>query len=110
MRLKDVEEIAKVNPNFQIVPRSMLKNIEKGDVVKVIKNQNPERFWVKITKVKEGGKYEGKIRNILVTTDKYKYGDKIKLERKNIMAIDRLGHSEAEEDIPEVISSRYARY
>jgi len=84
-RLINAKTMHKKHPHtFSIPSNEELKNISKGDYVKV--SLKKERFWVLITKV-IGNKLTGDIDNELIKTKMYKYGDLIEFSKNNVYDI-----------------------
>ena len=78
---------------FELLPEEERKNIEAGNHVKVgirsfMGDETTERLWVKVTEVKQDGKFIGSLRNDPVLVG-LKYGDEIEFEACHIYCIER---------------------
>jgi uncharacterized protein YegJ (DUF2314 family) len=86
--LEDGIELHRNSPHtFQIPSIQKKVALKKGDIVKLIFNQDKrmtERMWVIITKAKYPN-YEGTLDNNPLFIDTIKYGDKIKFHANNIV-------------------------
>lgn len=72
---------------FDIPTKEELSKLVAGNIVRVCACR--ERFWVKITKIHEGGKFIGEVDNDLVLTNEHdlRNGDKIAFHVSNIYSV-----------------------
>jgi hypothetical protein len=74
--------------NIQMVPSHYHMDITNcnfsvGDYVKI--NNNKERFWVEITKVHDNNEFTGRIDNVLIRKQPYKFNDIITFNKDRII-------------------------
>jgi len=83
----DAQKMHKNHPRkFEIPSKEAIKDIKKGDFVKICNGK--ERFWVKV--IGPGEKkysFSGVIKNELIDPEKYNYGTKIEFRHRNIYQI-----------------------
>jgi len=81
----DAQKMARLNPSTFTIPSfNDIRNLRKGDFVKVCHNE--ERFWVKLTKI-DKQEFSGIVDNDLICEQPFKLGDSIVFSENNIYDI-----------------------